>query len=225
MPPMRKGRPFHVGLDLDNTIINYNAVFGPVGVELGLVPPALLGATKIEIREYFLRRPGGVNEFMRLQGQVYGRYMERAALFDGVGSFIEALKRHGARLSIISHRTRYGHFDEARIDLHVAASAWLEAHGIVGPAGALPAGAVFFETQREGKLQRIAAERCDIFVDDLPDILSNPAFPKETKPFWFAPDENEAVKSGFEPYRSWCELSQAVLSYIEREWLGVWEPA
>jgi hypothetical protein len=36
----------HVGLDLENTLIDYARVFGPVGVDLGLLPADMADANK-----------------------------------------------------------------------------------------------------------------------------------------------------------------------------------
>jgi transketolase len=150
---------------------------------------------------------------MRLQGQVYGRYIERASLYRGVLDFIGRLRQAGARLSIISHKTQYGHFDEARIDLREAAKSWLVSRGLLGTGSALAVDQVFFEDGREAKLARIAEQRCDIFIDDLPEVLGDPDFPRETRGLWFAP-ELPVEPTALQPFRSWPELTEAVLAGI-----------
>jgi hypothetical protein len=203
---------FHIGLDLDNTLIDYSAVFGPIAVELGFLPPTFAMASKVEIRRRLLESPDGERQFMRLQGQVYGHYIGLASLYDGVRDFVARLSAMDVQFSIVSHRTRYGHFDDRRIDLRTAASAWLTAHGLVGAKGPVTPDRVFFETGRPEKLARIAERRCDIFIDDLADVLVDPAFPRGTKPFWFAPEGLPSDMRGLSPYRSWPELSQACVA-------------
>jgi hypothetical protein len=201
----------HIGLDLDNTLIDYDAVFGPVGVELGLLPVDQSAASKAEVRE-FLQGAGGEADWMRLQGQVYGRYIERARLFEGVPESLACLRAAGVQLTIVSHKTRYGHFDPERIDLWDAARDWLTARGFFDRDGfGFSFDRVVFEETREGKLTRIAECACDVFIDDLPDVLRHPAFPPRTWPLWFAGACPAEAGGGLEPYRNWQELTAAAL--------------
>src|SRR5579862_6811509 len=61
-----------IGLDLDNTIIDYERAFAPVAEEIGLIPKGTNLASKEEIKAT-LRGAAGEEAWMRLQGQIYGR--------------------------------------------------------------------------------------------------------------------------------------------------------
>lgn len=204
-------RGFHIGLDLDNTIISYDDAFGTVGVEIGLLPRALKLAGKDEVKSFLITPARGEQDWMRLQGQVYGRYIDRASLCEGVAEFLRAMRARGARVSIISHKTRYGHFDEARVNLWDAAAGWLDRHGFFSPDGfALDRGDLHFLETRDEKVAKVAAAGCQAFVDDLPEVLCHPAFPKETLPIWLAGSSAPGGVGTLVAYPGWAEIRSAL---------------
>ena len=69
-----------------------------------------------------------------LQGEVYGRRMGEAEPFPGVMEFIEAARRRGIEMFIVSHKTRYSNYDTLKVDLRAAALAWMEKNGFFDPA-------------------------------------------------------------------------------------------
>lgn len=199
-----------IGLDLDNTIIDYERAFAPVAEEIGLIPRGTGLASKEEIKAV-LRSTAGEEAWMRLQGQIYGRYIERATPYPGVIDFISAVISKGAKVVIVSHKTRLGHFDTARIDLHEAALGWLDRRGFFTREG-LDRRDVYFEETRSGKLARIAQIGCDIFVDDLPEIFHDPGFPKTAGKLWFAGDRPEDDGGGLKACRNWRQILDIVMS-------------
>lgn len=200
-----------IGLDLDNTIIDYGTVFGSVGVDLGLCPESLRGASKSEVKAWLVAREGGERDWMWLQGQVYGTHIGRAALYRGVKEFFSHAREKGIGIAIVSHKTRYGHFDERRMDLWEAALQWLTDRGFfASQAFDLPRERVFFEETREGKIARIRSLGCDLFVDDLVEVLLHPDFPASTKPVWFAGRHPPSDGHGLHPYRSWDEITRSL---------------
>lgn len=204
-----------VGLDLDNTLIDYGAVFGSVGVELGLLPTEAFGLSKNEVRALLRGQAGGEQLWMRLQGQVYGRCLPRARLYPGVGAALRHLSELGAEFCIVSHKTRTGHFDPDRVDLWQAARDWIARQSELHGAGfsAFEAGIHFLET-REAKITKISALRCDAFIDDLPEVLLHPNFPATTARFWFAPKDEGETDSELPPHRTWEELGEAMESHL-----------
>jgi len=198
-----------IGLDLDNTIIDYERAFAPVAEEIGLIPKGTGLASKEEIKAT-LRGAAGEEAWMRLQGQIYGRYIERATPYPGVADFISAVISRGGRVVIISQKTRFGHFDAAGIDLHEAALGWLDRRGFFTRDG-LDRADVYFEETRSAKLARIAETGCDVFVDDLPEIFCDPAFPKTAGKLWFAGDRPEDDGGGLKAYRNWRQILDIVM--------------
>jgi len=76
-------------------------------------------------------------------------------------------------------------------DLHQAAGQWLESQGFFDPDKILISrGQVFFELSKEEKMKRIITLRCTHFIDDLPEFLSDPLFPRMSPRILFDPKGN-----------------------------------
>ena len=201
--------PLHLGIDLDNTIVDYEHVFADVGVAIGLLQPELALSGKEMVKSHLAAQSETL--WMRLQGQVYGRFIAQARPYPGVQEFITVLRGRGARISIVSHKTRFGHFDAEQVDLWEAARAWLAAQGFIG--GVTLAGEdVHFLESREAKIARIAQLGCDVFIDDLPELLLHPDFPAATRPIWFAGSRPETEGQGLPPFRTWQAIKSEILS-------------
>lgn len=201
----------HIGLDLDNTIIDYSDVFADAGKAIGLLAENHGFSTKDEVKRHLRDGPGGDQAWMRLQGQVYGRFIGKARAFPGLRDFLAMARRAEARVSIVSHKTQYGHFDEARVPLWDAATGWLESEGLLAPgAGGIHPFDVNYRETRGEKIAAIAAIGCEIFVDDLPELLNDPRFPAGIEKIWFAPDADAADGAGLTPHRSWKEIAKKV---------------
>src|SRR5579863_3735431 len=142
----------HIGIDFDNTIACYDALFHRVSVEKGLIPPEV-PANKSDVRNY-LRRMGNENAWTEMQGYVYGARMAEAAPYPGVIEFFTACRGAGTPVSIISHKTRHP-FLGPQYDLHQSAQNWLEAQGFFDADKiGLNRQNVFFELTKEAKLER-----------------------------------------------------------------------
>jgi hypothetical protein len=170
-----------VGIDFDNTLAGYGKVFRAEAERLGLLPPGFAG-DKTAVRDALAEE-----DWQRLQGQVYGRLMPRAELIAGAEAFLIRCRAEGARAFVVSHKTRYGHFDPARVDLREAARAWMRDQGFFDRLGVAPED-VFFEETREAKVARIATLGLDHFIDDLKEVLDHPAFPARPRRHWFVGD-------------------------------------
>lgn len=197
-----------IGVDFDNTLIDYEAVFAPAAVEMGLLP-AETGGGKTAVRDAIRSGPLGDEGWMRLQGQAYGRLIGRARPFDGARDFFVARYAAGDQLVIVSHKTEFGHFDPARVPLRAAALRWLAQNGFLDmQATGLSLDRVWFEPTRDAKIARIAALGCDHFIDDLPEVLLDPAFPVSVAPWLF--DPSGVGREGLRGYRRWREIADAL---------------
>lgn len=194
-----------IGIDFDNTIACYDSVFVRVAASLGMLDDAA-AADKAAVKAALMAtRDDWERDWMRLQGQVYGAFMAEATPYPGFLAFLERAAAARAEVMIISHKTEYGHFDTARINLRDAARAWLETCRIAGGQGcAIDADQVFFEASRGDKVARVAACRCSHFIDDLPEVLAQPGFPQATRRILFAPGGTGAdVPVGVSVAPSW----------------------
>lgn len=175
-----------IGIDFDNTIACYDQAFAYTAQAMGLLPTAA-GLDKQTIKQQ-VRAAGGEHAWMRLQGQVYGRDIAYATLFPGFADFVRLARTQGARLRIISHKSRYGHFDAAQVDLRQAACAWMRQQGFFSAVGlGFSPEDVSFHDARSQKLAAIAQQGCQVFIDDLPEVLQDPRFPNACRAILFAP--------------------------------------
>ena len=163
-----------IGIDFDNTLIDYDRVFVAAAKTRALVPADFAGSKKA-VRDAIRLLPDGEIAWQRLQGYVYGAGIGGAALFDGAREFLARCARERIDTFIVSHKTQYGHYDPARVDLREAARGWMTAQGVF--AAGLAADNVFFAADRAQKLARVAALGCTHFIDDLEEVFADPAFP------------------------------------------------
>ena len=196
-----------IGLDLDNTIIDYDAAFAAAAEEAGLVEPGQ-ASTKRAIRDHLWSCPDGDLGWQRLQARVYGPGIGAARPATGFRAFLGRALDSGAEVFIISHKTRAAAADPDGADLREAALGWLSDQGFIGH-GALARSQVLFSDTRAAKVAMIAEKGCTLFVDDLTEVLFHPDFPAYVRRLHYAPD-GETARAGAEACRSWAE-AQALI--------------
>ena len=155
-----------IGVDFDNTIVLYDALFHSIALKRGLIPNNLL-VSKVAVRN-FLRANGQEELWTLIQGEAYGTRMSEAACHTGFLTFAKKAQEAGSELVIISHKTKYP-FIGPKYDLHQAAKSWIEIN--IEPSNSKLNKKIeaYFELTKEKKIDRIASLNCDIFIDDLPD--------------------------------------------------------
>jgi len=197
---------FRIGIDFDNTIACYEHVFMHGAWAQGLVLDDVI-LSKPAIKEKILAQVDGDSNWQKLQGQIYGKYMHKASVFPGFAEFLMLAKSRGHDIFIVSHKTEFGHFDEEKISLPAEALKWLIKNKFVGEkSGMLQKDVVFFEPTREKKIERITSLSCTHFVDDLPEVLDEPAFPGRTEKILFIPG---------------LAVDKSILSYSSGSWRAI----
>lgn len=63
---------------------------------------------------------------------------------------------------------------------------------------------------KRAKIDRIAELDCDVFVDDLTEILAEPGFPVKTRKVLFDPADQFADNPSYTRVKSWADLTVAV---------------
>jgi hypothetical protein len=200
-----------IGIDFDNTIACYDGVFHAAALANGLIP-ADLARDKNSVRDH-LNACGRKDAFTELQGHVYGARMDLVSPFPGFAEFIGTARHAGHTLFIISHRTRHPILGPA-YDLHAAAHGFLRDRGLVGDGlSRIDPAHVFFEQTRDEKAERAAGLRCDLFIDDLPEILAMAAFPAEMRKILFDPAGRFAgrTEAGIKRRPSWAAITKEVI--------------
>ncbi len=193
-----------IGLDFDNTIVNYDSIFHTVALEQGLIS-SNHPANKTAIRDY-LRSINQEPIWTEMQGTVYGARMSEAHAYAGVIPFIRHAKAAGHTLAIVSHKTKHNYLGP-QYDLHLAARNWIERFLCEAECPLIPEAQVFFELTKDEKLARIENFNCDVFIDDLPEILLASNFPKNTKGFLFDPQGHHSTQD-LEAFSSWPALEK-----------------
>lgn len=196
-----------IGIDFDNTIVSYDALFYKVAREQDVVPPDT-PVNKVAVRNY-LRTAGKEDVWTAMQGHVYGARMDEATAYPGVLEFLHQAGQAGHALAIVSHKTKHP-FLGPQYDLHAAARAWVKRHLHLDGVPLVAAESVFFELTKETKLQRATQWGCELFIDDLPEILLAPGFPQGVERVLFDPESAHRAKDvpGCRIVRSWGELHQ-----------------
>ena len=178
-----------IGIDFDNTLVNYDNLFYTEAVTRQLLPPETK-PSKQEVRDA-LRRLGREEDFTLIQGHVYGPGILGAQPYPGAWETVNAFIKAGHEVYVVSHKTRFP-YRGPKYDLHDAAYRWLDAWKFTAPA-MLSHDKIFLEPTLLGKLQRITELGCAYFIDDLPELLCHPEFPLNTKRILFDPQKKIAT--------------------------------
>ncbi|HEX3871062.1 MAG TPA: hypothetical protein VHV77_11530 [Pirellulales bacterium] len=201
-----------IGIDFDNTIVCYDQVFHQVAGEQGLLNGDV-PVTKEAVRDH-LRAHGLEQTWIEMQGYVYGARMHDAQPFDGVVEFFAVCRQKGIETCIISHKTKHP-FAGPGYDLHEAARTWLKSQPFSGADAPGRAPQVFLELTKQDKLRRIELERCDWFIDDLPEFLSEASFPSSCKRWLFDPHRCHATTTIFAYVSSWDVLQRELFNKVK----------
>ncbi len=191
-----------VGIDFDNTIVSYDSLFYKVALELGVIPEEI-DRTKISVRD-FLRKNNKNDIWTSIQGMVYGEKMIEAEVYEGFIEFIKFLKSEKFDFCIISHKTKYP-FIGKKTNLHNAALNWIQKFLNIDNQILIKDELIYFEDTKELKVDRIISEKCDVFIDDLPEVFEIPSFPDFVNKYLFDPNETY-VGNQFLSFSSWLEI-------------------
>jgi len=200
-----------VGIDFDNTIVRYDRVFTEAARVRGWVANDFFGSKK-QLRDAVRLLPDGEIKWQILQGEVYGDRMVEAEPFPGVVDFIDAVRRRGVEMFIVSHKTRYSSYDPHKIDLREAALEWMEKNGFFDPGRlAFSRQQIFFADTRAEKIALISALGCGLFIDDLEEVFGDPAFPANVTRVLFSTDREVPSDRAIVVRSTWPEIGHFVL--------------
>ncbi len=103
-----------IGIDLDNTIIDYNPFFKKYLNKKEILKS---NSFKLEVKKKLIKSNKNENRWMKLQGKAYGECIDESKLYEGFLNFLSIAKHKKANIKIISHKTIFGHFDKKNIRL------------------------------------------------------------------------------------------------------------
>lgn len=200
-----------IGLDFDNTIANYDQAFPEVARILGYKTQTL---NKRDLKRELLAQPDGDVAWQKVQGLVYGKFIDLASLYPGVFEFVLRALSGNHQVFIVSHKTELGHFDESRTPLRDAATNWLINQKLVGDSDSkIQLQNVFYAETRDEKINKIAELKLDVFIDDLDEVLTDKSFPKKTKRILFG--YGTSTDQEISTMHSWREVGDELFGEID----------
>ena len=175
-----------IGVDLDNTIISYDALFRLLAAEGGFLADDGVMSKK-EVRDTMWTMENGNRHWTDIQALAYGPRIGEAEPFPGALAFFEFCGRHGIETCIVSHKTEFAASDPDRTcNLCDAAMGWLHEQGFFSSATSLTPDRVHFAGTRADKVAIISELGCDLFVDDLIEVFEEPGYPESAEQVLFA---------------------------------------
>lgn len=203
-----------IGIDFDNTIVCYDQLFWTLARDRELIALSV-PRRKDAVRDH-LREHGLEPIWTKLQGEAYGPYILDAEPFPGVIQAFEEFRRWNWTVFVVSHKTHRPLVGEPH-DLHAAARQWLVSSGLVDPQRSdLTLDHVYLEITKQHKLQRISELNCDLFIDDLPELLMDVEFPSSIQRVLFDPHRQFGPFPGIKAFHEWSEVVSVLTSEVAR---------
>ena len=204
-----------IGLDFDNTIANYDQAFPEVARILGYETNNLNATlNKRDLKLKLLKQPDGDTAWQKVQGLVYGKFIDLASLYPGVYEFVLRALASGHKIFIVSHKTELGNFDESRTPLRQAATAWLINQKLVGDSDSkIKLQNIYYAETRDEKINKIVELQLDVFIDDLDEVLSDRSFPKRTRKILFG--SGATTSQEILAMQSWREVGDELFGEID----------
>lgn len=197
-----------IGIDLDNTIISYDKAFQVGALSKGLIDKSCK-LHKKALRDLIRGLPDGEIEWQKLQGYVYGEGINEADLFPGVYRFLWRCKQRKIDVEIVSHKTKFGHFDKNKISLRDSATNFLKNQGLLDNKNPLIK-KVSYKSTRKEKIDYIKENNFELFIDDLEEIVFSEEL-KNQKGILFSHDNLSNTSSNVSISKSWEDISQKIL--------------
>lgn len=203
-----------IGIDFDNTIIDYGDLFHKYAVQKFNMP-STVPHDKNSVKNHFISLPDGNTMWTELQGIIYGERILEASVFEGLDHFLRHCKSEGVDISIISHKSEYPALGPKN-NLRVAAKKWLQLNGFFDKSAyGLTEASVFFESTIYFKVMRIGIENCTFFIDDLKDIFDETDFPSEVIKVLFSQDKI-SMPNGY-ICNSWKSIENLIFHNVNKQ--------
>ena len=197
-----------LGVDFDNTLVNYDDVLWKTAQRMGFVTSGVTRHKK-NIRDVIRQLPDGEKKWQQVQAHVYGKAMVEAMLVDGVVEFLRTCRRANVPVYIVSHKTQFAAQDIDKIDLRRAALDWMTQKGFFESKGlGFSKDQVFFESTRRKKIERIKQLGCTHFIDDLEETFGEELFPGDVNKILYSPHKENFLLRGVKILKTWSQIEQ-----------------
>ena len=203
-----------IGLDLDNTLIDYSDCFKKALSKLNIKINRT--NSKSEIKDFIFKAGYKKKDWMKIQGLAYGYFItNRAKLFKGVLRFLKRSKINHYELIIVSHKTEKGHYLDKSINIRQKALDFLLEKKIYCKSdSSLIKKIKFFNTVSE-KVDYINSNNFDIFIDDLPKVLNKIDLNKNIKLFRFSVKKKLTNCKKYTEFNNWFLIDELINGYIQ----------
>ena len=184
-----------IGIDLDNTIINYENSFKRY---LKANKIKFNKTDKFKVKE-LIKKNKKIVSWTKTQEEIYGKYIIYAKKFKFYNLFENFALRNKFKLYIISHKTHYSEYSQ-KYDLHKVSNLWLKKNLKVKNYN------IFFLNSIKAKLNKIKDINPNFYIDDLDKILKSKKLPKKIKKIYFS---NKKLP-GIANFDNWKEIREYI---------------
>ena len=199
-----------IGIDLDNTIIDYNQSFFDNAIKLKFLSQNIKKNSKTNLKKFtkdnLLKSKNGTFKWEFLQGKVYGKFINKAKIFSGFLEFIQFCAYYKIEIFIISHKSKKPHFDND-INLREVAIDFLKKNNVIDKSNKLSKKNIFFCNTKNQKIKKINNLDCDYFIDDLYEIINNKLINKKIFKIHFT---DELKKNSFKKFNNWFDIKDFI---------------
>lgn len=161
-----------IGIDLDNTILDYESAFRHAANRvLGVnFPPGLSKSGQRAL----VKKKAGEDAWTLLQGYAYGEFSDRAEIFPHFLDFLYFVADIGAEVFVVSHKSMNPILGPKQ-DLRGMALKNLERLGLIEHFSkpSLWGQKISFCDTKEEKIEKIGGMNFDLFIDDLIGVASS----------------------------------------------------
>ena len=164
-----------IGIDLDNTIINYKNSFKKF---LNSKNINFSSVSKKKIK-FISNNNSKIKNWTQAQEEIYGKYIAFAKPFKFFKDFEKYALKNNIKLFIVSHKTEYSQFSK-KYNLHSQSNKWLR-NNISKEMYE-----IYYVKTINQKIKKINELNPDYFIDDLIEIFFHKNFPKKVKKIHFS---------------------------------------
>ena len=177
---------FRFGLDLDNTLINYDESARVYARKNNRAAKDLN-----DLRNLMHELDSTGEAWKSAQAWIYTQGLKHASPQAGGLEFVGSLLNNGGKAFILSHKTEKTPVSSGELNLWEPAMEWLESKGFLSLFN--PKDAVFFLPTQEAKVERIKQLELTHFIDDLLAIFKHSQYPRNVISFWLS-NESSPMK-------------------------------
>ena len=192
-----------IGIDLDNTIINYDKLFLDLAKEKKLIKRNLK-ITRQSLRKIIKKE--SIKKWKTIQSTVYSEKIKEAKINSGVLTFFKKIINQNKKIFIVSHKTKFPYIGKKK-NLHSLSKKWISKNLIKKINNKnFDLKSVYFEETEKKKIKRIRKLKCQYFIDDLPSILKK--LSPKIKKILFDPNNANNKYKDYKKIKSWKEISK-----------------